>query len=327
VLVILGREDTVKQRIGYFGCVLLAAGCAALAGAKGGLDAAKGGLDSAKGASDSAKSTADQTKAANAGGKGASAGAGDTPDDDDRLHATESACNAPLDDKLDGKKDKVDWRKFKFEGTKSQLATFELHWDDDKANLELYVYDQNGTLIGKNPGKLAGQTARKFVWNAEPGIYYVRVAAPTDKDNTIYTLSVNYKVPDGDKPAAAAAAPAPAPAAAPAAAAPGAPGAAPGAPAAPAAPVPFAQDPAKALASIVSAYRDGAGWVLQLDRGSGAKIRSGMSGSILEGPDGDKLLDGATFTIAQVIDSSKSIARSSMSKPIGKNKRVVINLK
>ena len=91
--------------------------------------------------------------------------------------------------------------------------------------------------------------------------------------------------------------------------------------------MPFAQDPSKALANIVSAYRDGAGWVLQIDKGASSKIRTGMTGSILDGPDGDKLLDGGTLTIAQVVADNKAIARCSMAKPIGKNKRIVINLK
>jgi hypothetical protein len=81
------------------------------------------------------------------------------------------------------------------------------------------------------------------------------------------------------------------------------------------------------LGRIVSAYRDGAGWVLQLDKGASAKLRSGMSGNILDGADGDKLVDGANFTIAQVVSADKSIARSSMAKPLGANKRFVVNLK
>jgi hypothetical protein len=92
-------------------------------------------------------------------------------------------------------------------------------------------------------------------------------------------------------------------------------------------PVPLASDPTKLLASIVQLHREGSTLVLYLDKGSSAKVREGMTGQILDGPDGDKLLDGATFSVTQVIDGSKSIAQSSYAKPTGKNKRVVLNLK
>ncbi len=53
-----------------------------------------------------------------------------------------------------------------------------------------------------------------------------------------------------------------------------------------------------------------------------------MTGTILEGPEGDKPFEGGSFSIAQVVGSSKSIAKSStLQKPIGKNKRIVVNLK
>ena len=81
------------------------------------------------------------------------------------------------------------------------------------------------------------------------------------------------------------------------------------------------------LGKIVSAYRDGGGWMLQIDKGAGQKIRAGLTGNILDGDDGDKLVDGGSLTIAQVVGDSKALARCPMSKPLGKNKRIVINLK
>jgi hypothetical protein len=66
--------------------------------------------------------------------------------------------------------------------------------------------------------------------------------------------------------------------------------------------------------------------VLYLDQGGAAGIKPGMTGAVLDGADGDKPLDGGSFTISQVVDKSKSIARSPLAK-LGKNKRVVINLK
>ncbi len=53
-----------------------------------------------------------------------------------------------------------------------------------------------------------------------------------------------------------------------------------------------------------------------------------MSGALLDGDDGDKLVEGGSFSITQVVSDSKSIARASgLTKPLGRNKRVVINLK
>ncbi len=92
-------------------------------------------------------------------------------------------------------------------------------------------------------------------------------------------------------------------------------------------PLAFALDPSKLVGSIVQYHREGSMLVLYLDKGSGGKLREGMSGNILEGPEGDKLLDGGTFTIAQVIDGTKSIAHSNYVKQPGKNKRIVVNLK
>jgi hypothetical protein len=91
--------------------------------------------------------------------------------------------------------------------------------------------------------------------------------------------------------------------------------------------VPLASDPTKLLGSIVTAYKEGQAWVLYIDKGSSAKVKVGMTGSILEGPEGDKLLEGANLSISQVIDGSKAIARSNFAKPLGKNKRIVLNLK
>ena len=51
-----------------------------------------------------------------------------------------------------------------------------------------------------------------------------------------------------------------------------------------------------------------------------------MTGNLLEGPEGDKMVDGGAFTISQVLDGTKAIGKSFMKNPPGKNKRVVIHL-
>jgi len=125
---------------------------------------------------------------------------------------------------------------------------------------------------------------------------------------------------------APAASPSPAPAPAPA---PGTPAAAPAAaPCPPGQNCPAPPDPNKVYGSIVSMVREGSTVTLYLDKGSADQLRTGMMGTILDGPEGDKPLEGGSFSIAQVIGGSKSIAKSTtLQKPLGKNKRIVVNLK
>jgi hypothetical protein len=91
---------------------------------------------------------------------------------------------------------------------------------------------------------------------------------------------------------------------------------------------PPAPDPNKVIAAIVSVAREGSTVTLYLDKGASAGFKVGMSGTVLDGPDGDKPLDGGTFAISQVVGATKAIARSTtLQKPLGKNKRVMVNLK
>src|SRR5579859_6166274 len=261
-----GGVTSVKNAIVFAGCAMLVggmavaswSGCGAVTGALGAVGNAKGTADAAKGLGDSAKDTADATKGAAAPGAGDKGAADDT-----RLQATESGINAPLDDTVDNKKDPLDWRKFNLKG-KAGVATFEVHWDDEKADLSIDVYNSFGDLVGKSPRRLQGMQAKRILIQVDnpPALYYVKVAAPNKDEKSIYTLKVLWdgeKVDKGKGGDAQAAAPPPA--AAPAAAAPPPAAAAP--PAAPPPPVPFAQDPNKVLGKIVTAYRDGQGWVLQ----------------------------------------------------------------
>jgi hypothetical protein len=76
---------------------------------------------------------------------------------------------------------------------------------------------------------------------------------------------------------------------------------------------------------IVSAYREGEGLTLQLDKGKDQGLKVGMTGSVLSGPSGEDQLDGGKITITAVIDRNKSIAKTPL-KSIGKNTRVMITL-
>ena len=291
-------------------------GCDTFTAVKGTIDTTKGTIDEAKGTADQSQ---DQVKAERekrkGGGKGgATAGGAEVADDDgDRLHAKDAPLNAPIDNQVSATKgDKYDWRKVIF-GGKPGIATFELHWDEESSNIDVDVYNQYGDNVGKSPPKLEGQQVKKVLVQVTPGLYYVRVSAPGKSDGSIYTLVIKWKGPGGP-PVALPAAPPPPP-----------PGGGPALPAAP--PVGLAADPTKLLGTLLSAYREGSNWVLYLDKGSAARVRIGMTGNLLEGTDGDKLVDGASFSVTQVVDDKKSIAQSSYGKPLGKNKRIVLNLK
>jgi hypothetical protein len=313
----------VRHAIIGLGLLLTFGGCAALTSAKGTADSAKGTADDAKSQKDSAtasvKDEKDKAKGGDAsGGNGGAAGP-------TRLEATDGQINVPISDKIDVKKGKQnDWRKFTLAGKPGQFATFELHWDEESANLSIDVYDKFGVNVGKSPRRIEGQSEKKVLLRIDdPGLYYVRVSGPTKTDSSIYTMMVRYNGPSLPPPSAAAtpaAAPAPAPAAAAAAPAP--------APCPPGQNCPTPPDPNKVYGTIVSMVREGSTVTLYLDKGSADQLRPGMMGTILDGPDGDKPFEGGSFSIAQVIGGSKSIAKSStLQKPIGKNKRVVVNLK
>jgi len=162
---------------------------------------------------------------------------------------------------------------------------------------------------------MEGQSVKRILVSVQKaGTFYVRVRTQTEKDRSIYTLNVKWAGPPVVIAAPVApVTPTPTPDA--------------GTPPGPVVPPSILNDPTKLLGSIISAYRDGPGWVLYIDRGSAQKVRQGLAGAILEGGDGEKLLERGDFTITQVVDGSKSIARTNLAKPPGKNKRVLINLR
>lgn len=302
------------------GLVIALDACAAMQAAQGGVQQGVGGVQQGAGTVETGKGLVDQGKGLLGGKKkGEGAEQEGSGDDDDRLHAKDGQINTPLDDKVDFKKnDKEDWRKFQLAG-KPGIATFELFWDDDGSTLDIDVFDAYGVNIGRSPPRMEGQSVKRILVSIKrPGVYYVRVKAPTDKDRSIYTLNVKW---DGPPVVARVEPPPPPPNN----------GTTPpnpsGTPPPPPGPVSPLNDPNKLLGSIMSAYRDGPGWVLYIDKGSSQKVRQGMTGAILEGPDGDKLVDKGEFTISQVVDGGRSIARTNLAKSPGKNKRVLINLR
>jgi len=298
----------------------LVSGCSAMSAVSGGVQTGVQGVQGAGQTGEQVKGLGGQAKDLLTGKKkdpNAGGGEDGAGDDDDRLKAKEAQINTPLNDKVDFKKgDKDDWRKFQLQG-KPGIATFELFWDDDGSTLDLDIYDAFGVNIGKSPPRLDGQSVKRIlVQIKKAGTFYVRVRAPSEKDRSIYSLNVKW---DGPPVVAAVPPPDKDP---PTEKNPGT-----TTPPVPVGPVSPLNDPNKLQASIISAYRDGTGWVFYIDKGSQAKLRQGMTGAILEGPDGDKLVDKGDFSISQVVDGNRSIARTNLSKPPGKNKRVLINLR
>jgi hypothetical protein len=77
-------------------------------------------------------------------------------------------------------------------------------------------------------------------------------------------------------------------------------------------------------AKILNISRDTDGKVIvHLDKGSEAKLKAGMKGFILQGREGDTILEGGEFTITEVLDDDHCVAKTSLRR-IGKNNRCVI---
>ena len=142
-------------------CVLATAftgGCAALTSAKGSADSAKGQADDAKGQADQGKEQVKGAKGKDGKGGGDDGAAGD---DDTRLDAKDGA-----DQRADQRHGRLprranDWRKFTLAGQAGPVATFELHWDERVANLDIDVFDKFGVNVGKSPRRIEGQSVQE----------------------------------------------------------------------------------------------------------------------------------------------------------------------
>jgi hypothetical protein len=263
------------------------------------------------------------------------------------------------------KKDVNDWRAFDLPGTESGPVVVQLHWDNEAADLDVDLYDQLGANVavsperGPSPFKQVAakmEPGRAYVRiSSKKGatVYTMKLkweGAPPPKAPAVAEAEKSGADAGGEKPggrgkghgAASHEAASPSGAAPPAAGAPaggtmaasvagapaggagGAPAAGAGGPAPAPGSAPPADDPNHPRARIVSSYREGNSLVLYLDKGSAAGVRAGMGGNILEG-DGDKMLDGGAFKITKVVDATKSIGQSGISK-VGKNNKVVIHL-
>jgi hypothetical protein len=231
---------------------------------------------------------------------------------------------SPPDEVNYDKGDQTDWKSVELKG-KPGLLTVELHWDNARSDMNLDLFDGVGTNIASSPGPQPGAQEKKLVAQIDQvGVYFIRITAVKQHDGSVYTVEAKW---EGEPPPAPPAPPKP--------------------PVVEETPPPVekpkhhehvehhehhASHAARTdyengvQGRIVSSYREGGTMVLHIDKGSAAGVRVGSGGSVLDGPSGANPLDGGTFTITQVVDENKCIAKSNLHS-IGRNTRVSIFVK
>jgi hypothetical protein len=223
--------------------------------------------------------------------------------------------NVPVTDEVNFKaQDKTDWYQVELRGKPGILTCF-VKWDQMESDVAVDVFDELGKQLSASAPRGKGQKEKQLLTQIDkPGTYFVRVTAPTEKDATQYTLEARWEEPKPENIAIAIVEPPPEEPK-------------PKRPKEPKEPVEKPEAPANSIQGrIVSAYRDGENYVLQIDKGSAHGIKVGMSGTVLNGPAGEDAIDGGELKIFQIVGPTKSLARSGV-KSLGKNNRVSITLK
>jgi hypothetical protein len=241
--------------------------------------------------------------------------------DGKRSGARALKVNTPITDEVNfANQDKNDWYQVELKGKAGVLSSV-IHWDNDASDIMIDVFDEFGKQISASPVRNKGSKQKELLTQIDkPGIYYLRVSAPARGDGSVYTMEAKW-----DAPAEVAAVPQPQPVKS-------------MDPKDQPEPMPEPkrthrekrEKPEKPAGEpvegrIVSAYREGAGLTLHIDKGSAAGIKPGMSGTVLSGPSGEDALDGGDFKIVSVLDANKSVGKSGI-RSIGKNNRVMINV-
>jgi len=225
--------------------------------------------------------------------------------------------NTPVTDEVNfANQDKSDWYVVTLKGRPGVLNTL-IHWDAETSDVMIDVFDEFGKQISASPVRNKGAKEKKLLTQIDKlGMYYVRVTAPSRGDGSVYTMEAKWDVP--------VEAPPPQPVAENPVEPPPEPKAHHHEPRAPREP---REKPTGETVQgrVVSAYREGGGLTLHIDKGSAAGVRNGQTGNVLMGPAGEDLLEGAEFRIVQVLGETKCVAKSPIGS-IGKNTRVVINL-
>lgn len=202
-------------------------------------------------------------------------------------------------------RDRTDWKQIELKGQPS-IFEVEIHWDNAESDINCDVFDSFGQQIGASPGPAPQQQSKRLAVDIPAaGVYFLRIQAPKKNDASDYVLTTKW----GGEAVAVVPPPAPAPK-----------------PTGPRKPrVARAPDPEKGLQGrVVSVDHQGDALILYLDKGSAAGVKVGSTGTVLDGPSGANPLPGGTFSVIQVLDEKRSVAKTGL-KSIGRNIRVSIS--
>jgi hypothetical protein len=238
--------------------------------------------------------------------------------DGKRSGANELKVNTPVTDEVNyAKGDKTDWYKVELKG-KAGVLNCQVNWDEAKSDIMVDVFDAVGAQIAASPVRGAGEQVKKLLVQIDnPGTFFIRITAPNSTDGSVYTLVAKWDEPPPPPPPPPPSddnTPPPPPEKKHH-----------HEPKEPKEPKPVAEGGPTLQGRIVSAYREGEGLTLQIDKGSAQGVKTGQSGSVLSGPSGEDLLDGANFTVKAVLGPNKCLAKTG-AHSIGKNNRVMITL-
>jgi hypothetical protein len=235
--------------------------------------------------------------------------------DGKRVGARTLQPNAPMSDSVSFEmQDQTDWYLVQLPG-KPGILTCELDWNNDKSDIAVDVFDEGGNQLAASapaPGSKHKTLLAKI--DKVPAPYFIRVWAPNKADATAYTLVAKWEMPEEPKPE-------PPPKEEPK----------------PEPPKKHHEEKPKiehqahpketdsVQGRVVSAYKEGEGLKLQIDKGSAAGVQVGMHGQILQGSSGEDPLDNGDFVVVQIVGPNKCLAKTKLDS-IGKNTRVAITL-
>jgi len=244
----------------------------------------------------------------------------DSGPDGKRSGAQAIAVNRPATDDINfAKGDATDWKMVELRG-KPGLLDVRLKWDNPNADVRVDVYNAMGDLIASSPGLQPGSTEKRVTIDAQPGTWFLKIYGTRPEDATVYSIEAQWqsevteaitsttpetKPPDTKPPETTPTDPSTATTTT-------------------TPPTPATDDDAGGVEGrIVTAYREGSLLVLHLDKGTAAGVKVGTGGFVLDGPSGAAHLDGGEFTVSQVVDESRSIAKTRL-RSIGRNTRVLL---
>lgn len=237
-----------------------------------------------------------------------------------------SVNTVSADDVSFEKQDQTDWKQVELKG-KPGILQAELRWDNVNADLNIAIFNSFGEEMAASPGPAPGlQKKEVAIEVTQLGVYYLRIQAAKKSDFSVYNVTARWGG-GGEEPVATAqplvdnsVTPPPPPpelneTKKPRHKSSGEPKPA---------PKPKAKNYDNGVQGrVVSSYREGGTLTLHIDKGSAAGVKVGSSGALLDGPSGSNPLEGGTFTITQVIDEGKSVAKTNL-KSLGRNTRVSI---